>query len=261
MIDENHVYSYSQLSSFSECPFSYYLSHIEKPRPEEAPNAWAEQGTLIHDLLDKWAKGALKKEELADEYVRRYGDEVVTSFPRMMKGYAEKSYQQGLDYFLSFDGFPGYDIVAAEEEYKMPLKLTNGTTRPFVAYIDLVLRDQETGGLVVLDHKSKSKATFKKERETMYKQQYLYSYFVHEKYGEWPERLQFNLFKEQLMDERNFSEKEFAQTMNWATESILKIEDMDFLEWLECKPLTKSGKPDMFCSSICQWRNICPNAR
>ena len=257
-----HRYSYSQLSSFTECPFSYYLGHIEEPRPEQAPNAWAEQGTLVHDLLDKWAKGILKKEELAEEYARRYGDEVITSFPSLLasKGYTEKTYKQGLEYFENFQGFPGYEVVSAEEECKMPLPLTDGSERPFIAFIDLILRDENTGGLVVCDHKSKSVSAFKKDRETMYKQQYIYSYFVHEKYGEWPTVLMFNLFKEQQTDERPFSEDEFKNTMQWATDAILEIEDRDLLSWLECKPLPKSGKPDLFCQSICSWRLICPQA-
>ena len=258
-----HRYSYSQLSSFSECPFSYYLGHIEDPKPEQAPNAWAEQGILVHDLLDKWAKGELKKEQLAAEYVRRYGDEVITAFPRMLavKGYTEKTYQQGLEYFENFQGFPGYEIVAAEEEYKMPLRLTDGTERPFIAYVDLILRDEFTGGLVVMDHKSKSLATFKRERETMYRQQYLYSYFVHEKYGEWPTVLAFNLFKELgAIDEQDFDEDKFNEVMQWATNSIHEIENKDMLDWLECKALPKSGKPDLFCQEICSWHRICPQA-
>lgn len=263
MIDAEHKYSYSQLSSYNECPFSYYLGHIETPKPEQAPNAWAEQGTLIHDLLDKWAKGELKKEDLAQEYKRRYGDEVVTAFPRLLasKGYAEKTYQQGLEYFETFDGFPGYEIVAAEKEYDTDIELTDGTKRKFIAYVDLILREKNSNKLVVCDHKSKSLTTFKKERNEMYKQQYIYSYFVHDEYGEWPQTLMFNLFKELgYLDEQVFSMEEFNKTMKWTTESIHQIESRDLLDWLECKHLPKSGKPDMFCQSICSWRTICPQS-
>jgi len=54
LLKTNHKYSYSQLSSFSECPFAYYLKHIEGVN--EQSNGFAEQGSLIHDILDKWAK-------------------------------------------------------------------------------------------------------------------------------------------------------------------------------------------------------------
>ena len=266
MLKDGHRFSYSQLSSFSECPYGYYLKHIEGQ--EDQSNGFAEQGTLIHDLLDKWANGKLKKEQLASEYQRRYPDEVVTSFPRMLtsKGYAEKTYQQGLDYFENFDEFPGFEIVSAEEEFDMPLKLSDGTERPFIAYIDLVLRDEFSGGLVVYDHKSKSWTTFRKERDSMYKQQYLYSYFVHEKYGEWPVMLGFNLFKENgKRDEREFSMDEYNKTIEWATKAIHEIESYDFIDWMECKEQKinkKTGKPepDMFCSEICSVRSACPNS-
>lgn len=266
LLRADHRYSYSQLSSFSECPFGYYLKNIEGV--EELSNGFAEQGTLIHDILDKWAKKTIKKEDMAKEYAKRYYSEVQTPFPRMlaMKGYADKAYQQGLDYFESFDGFPGYEVISAEEEFKMPIRLTDGTTRPFIAYVDLVLRNEFTGGLIVMDHKSKSWAEFRKHREEMYKQQYLYSYFVHEKYNEWPETLAFNLFKELgRKDEREFSKEEFETTMQWATDAIHQIEANDVLDWMECKEQKiskKTGKhePDMFCSCICGVRANCPNS-
>lgn len=261
LLKDGHRYSYSQLSSFSECPFGYYLKHIEGV--SEQSNGFAEQGTLIHDILDKWAKNEIKKEDMVAEYERRYGDEVVTSFPRMLtaKGYAEKTYQQGLEYFRNFDGFPGYSIVSAEEKFDMPLKLTDGTTRPFIAYVDLVLRDDFTGGLVVMDHKSKSWTEFKRHREEMYKQQYIYSYFIHEKYGEWPVQNGFNLFKaEGKLDFEDFSEDKFNKVMEWASDAIYRIESYDVLDWMECKEQKTPGKPDMYCGYICSCRNSCPNS-
>lgn len=261
LLREGHRYSYSQLSSFSECPFSYYLKHIEGV-PDQS-NGFAEQGTLIHDILDKWAKKQIKKEDMAAEYERRYPDEVVTSFPRMLtaKGYAEKTFLQGLEYFKNFDEFPGYEVVSAEEKFDQPLKLTDGTERPFIAFVDLVLRDEFTGGLVVMDHKSKSWTEFRRHRDDMYKQQYLYSYFVHEKYGEWPSALAFNLFKEGgRKDEQEFSMDKFNEVMEWATRAIQQIESYDVLDWMECKVQKTPGKPDMFCASICGTRAHCPNS-
>jgi len=261
LLRDGHRYSYSQLSSFSECPFSYYLKHIEGVKDQS--NGFAEQGTLIHDLLDKWAKKELTIDQLAPEYARRYPDEVVTSFPRMLtaKGYAEKTYLQGLTYFENFNGFPGFSVVSAEEKFDMPLRLTDGTERPFIAFVDLVLRNDFTGGLVVLDHKSKSWAEFRRHREEMYKQQYLYSYFVHEKYNEWPESLMFNLFKaEGKTDEQQFSKEKFDEVMQWATDAINQIESYEIMDWMECKEQKTPGKPDMFCMEICGTRGECPNS-
>jgi ATP-dependent helicase/DNAse subunit B len=51
LLSDNHVYSYTQLSSFDECPYGFYMNYIEKA-PDRLNNAFAEQGTLIHDLID-----------------------------------------------------------------------------------------------------------------------------------------------------------------------------------------------------------------
>ena len=260
LLKDDHRYSYSQLTSFSECPFGYYLKYIEGR--EELSNGFAEQGTLIHELLDEWARNGWKNNLLMAEYEQRYPEVVVTSFPRMLtaKGYAEKTYQQGLDYFENFDGFPGFEIVASEEEFDGKIKLTDGTERPFIAYVDLTLRHEFTKDLVIVDHKSKSWAEFRRHRDEMYKQQYLYAYFVHEKYGEWPTSLMFNLFKEQKTDEQEFSMDKFNETMQWATDAIHKIESFDVLDWMVSKEQKTPGKPDFFCEFICGTRNWCPNS-
>ena len=176
LLPDNHVYSYSQLSSFDECPYGFYLERIEKV--DQVQNAFAEQGTLIHDLIDLWAKGQIPIQDLPKEYEKRYADEVVSSWPRMLasKGYAEKTYQQGLQYFENFDGFKGYKIINTEEKF-----LTTLSDRPFTGVIDMVLEDEKTGALIINDHKSKSLSSFKKEEKTIYRQQYLYSKYAKEK--------------------------------------------------------------------------------
>ena len=66
LMPEKHVYSYSQLSSFDECPYSFYLQRIEGV-PETVSNGFAERGSLVHDLLDQWAKKILTKEDMLHE--------------------------------------------------------------------------------------------------------------------------------------------------------------------------------------------------
>lgn len=250
LLRDNHVYSYSQLSSFDECPYGFYLSKIE--RAEQQSNGFAELGTLIHDLLDQWAKGEVAIEDLPKEYERRYPDEVVTRFPRMLaaKGYAEKAFRQGLEYFENFDGFEGYTIIAAEERFKTEI---NG--RPFVGVVDMIVRDNTTDELIVLDHKSKSKTAFKQAEKEMYRQQLLYSKYVYEQYGCWPDRLMFNLFKEGgIKPEKPFDKNEYDEALAWATEKIERMEEYDILDWLSSKP-----EGDFFCHEICSVRQHCPH--
>lgn len=257
MLRPNHIFSFSQLQSFSECPYSFYLQKIERS-PDMVSNAFASQGTLIHDLLDRWAKGELTKEQLPAEYARRYPLEVVESWPRMLaaKGYAQKAFDIGLDYFTHFDEFAGYRVLATEERFKIEV-----AGRPFVGVMDMLIEDVATGDLIVLDHKSKSLAAFKKAEDEMYRQQYLYSKFVFEKYGKYPDRLMFNLFKEGGMKkERPFDPQAYEATLAWAGEQMTKMEAYDFVDWLVTKDVPE-GKPDFFCTELCSCRKICPNGQ
>lgn len=247
---EKHVYSYSQLTAFDSCPFSVYLSKIE--RVPQIPNGFAEQGTLVHDLIDKWAKGEITAEALPSEFKRRYPLEVVTDFPAMLeaKGFGEKSYEQCLSYFENFDCFEGYEIIGTETQFR-----TEIDGRPFQGIVDMVMRDKATDELIVLDHKSKSLSSFKKEEDEMYRQQLIYSKYIYEKYGEYPAILMFNLFKSNVKMSRPFTMDAYEATLEWAAKTIHAIEDAELMDWLETKT------PDFFCQEICSCRNECPNSK
>ena len=256
LLPEKHVYSYSQLSSFDECCYSFYLQRIEGLQ-EQASNAFAERGTLIHDLLDQWAKKLITKEEMLTDYERRYSVEVVTAFPRMLaaKGYAKKAYQQGIDFLENFDEFEGYDVLSAEEKFTIDLPLSDGTTRPFVGIIDLMLRDKKTNDLIICDHKSKSMTSFKKDEDKMYRQQLIYSTYVNEKYGQFPQIMMFHLFNEAgVKPQRLFSKDQDNETIEWATKQIKNMEEYSVIDWLTCKE-----KPDFYCWELCGSRKECPN--
>lgn len=255
-LGENHVYSYSQLSSFDECRYGFYLQRIEGLE-EQASNAFAERGSLIHDLLDQWAKKILTKEAMLEQYEQRYSDEVVTAWPRMLasKGYAKKAYDTGVQFLENFDEFEGYEVLSAEEKFKLDLPLSNGETRPFVGIIDMMLREKSSGDLIICDHKSKSLQTFKKDADEMYRQQLLYSTYVKQHYGDYPSKLMFHLFNEGgVKPERLFAQQDYDEAIVWATKQIRGIEDCSIIDWLTCKE-----NPDYFCAEICSARKQCPN--
>lgn len=250
LIKEGHIFSYSQLSSFDECPYSYYLQKIESVE-DTKDNAFAQQGTLVHNLIDEWAKGEILPGELPEEFARRYPEYVTLGFPKQLQkhNYHEKSYQACYKYFQEFDEFKGYKIL--ESEYKFETLIGNDK---LAGIIDMVLEDEKTKELIVLDHKSKSLKAFKKAERDMYRQLYLYSKAVFEKYGRYPSQLIFNLFKEDGMRMvSSFNKDEYEQVLIWAETCIHKIKDYSIIEWLEVK------KQDMFCTDICSVRNHCMN--
>ena len=257
-LPEGHAYSYSQLSSVDECPYSFYMERIETEpdgsQKELQSNFFAEHGTLMHRVLELWAKDMIKQEEMPETYKSLYTDYVQTPPPPYMSAYKQKAYDNGLEYFENFDGWPNLNVIGAEETFQIDLELPNGETRPFKGVVDLIARHKMSGNLIILDHKSKSMKEFKKNREAMYRQQYLYSAYVKEKYGAYPDRLMFNLFKENVIDEIPFNIDDYRDTIQWAADRIYEIEDRDIFTWLELK-----DSPDFFCNEICSVRAYCPN--
>lgn len=237
-IPENFNWSFSKLSTFETCPYSFYLQYLHDPPLEKQQNAWAEYGILCHSLLEEYAKGELKAEALTAEYKRRYPDVVVHNFPPYPKNYAEKAFQQGIDYFDSFTGFgDGYEVVSTEEYFSIRIG-----SYTFVGISDLVLRDKNTSDLIVIDHKTKSESSMKNELDLYKKQLYIYAEHVKNKYGCFPTEIQFNMIKSCVPIIEKFSPEKHAETLQWVEDTI----DLIFFEdqW-EAKP------NQYYCRYIC----------
>ena len=240
-------FSHSQLVSVEECPYAYYLLKAAGIKPVE--NAFAQAGQLAHELLAGWARGGIPKEQLPLLWEERFYRKVTVPFPHYLeqKGIYEKTCRSIAEYFASFDGFPGYEILGVEQEFTSSI-----AGNSFVGIIDLILRNKETGGIMLVDHKSASVSTFNKQKEKMYRQLLLYSKFIADNYGCFPETLCFNLFKEQKIDSRPFNQEDFIAARIWAESVIKEMRAKDVTEWFETKP-------DYFrCTNLCSARKECP---
>lgn len=221
-----------------------YVDHIK-----DEGNAFSEYGQLAHKLLEEWAKGELPDIALAAEYEDGYDDAVIHPFPPFPRGMGAKYYDAGLSYFENFDGFGDVEILDVEQRFEFRV---DGGRQPytFVGVVDLVVRDKETGAIDIIDHKSKSAAQMKKDFSMYRRQLYTYARFVHDKYGVWPRRIGFNLFKEggQMVWEE-FSEEGYKDTMKWIVDSIEAI--LDEKEW-------KVSVSSFFCRFLCGSLDECP---
>ena len=228
----------------------------DPPLPDEA-NAWSEFGTLCHTLLEEYSTGKLSELQLAEEYEKRYYDAVIHYFPPFPKGYADKTYQQGLDYFRSFDGFGDqYEIVSAEEKFETTLG-----PYPVIGISDLVLQNKETGGLIVVDHKTKSPSSMKRDYPLYRNQLYIYAAHVNDKYGQWPEALMFNMLKDPSTSIREeFDPIQMGTTINWVEESIDNIYMEDYWPATKANEIAKGGS-DYFCQWICPVFQYCQEAQ
>ena len=247
-------WSFTKLSSFKSCPMSFYLEYVCNPsRDEEIPNFFAQYGSCAHKILEEYFKGSLPQFLLADEWTRRYPEEVVVPPPPFPAGYGEKAFAAGLKYFESFDGFGDeWEIVSVEKKFVL-----NIDGHRVVGIADLVLRNKETGEYWVVDHKSKSKSSLKKDHDIYRHQLYLYAMWVKEEYGVYPTKLSFNLFKENMMVDETFTEDALEETRRWILDTIREIEICDtFEDW---KTPIKLGetKEAYSCRWICGCNAVC----
>lgn len=246
------VWSFSRLSSFYNCKYSWYLAYISGQRGLE--NAYSQFGTLCHETLEKYLKGELDMFTVAQYYQDHYSEYVTYDFPaNKYVDLGQKTYEQGADYFnnLMFD-FDRYEILGVEKEVSFKID-----KYPFKGYIDALYRDKETGEIILLDHKSSSFTykvngdVSKKNQEAFQKyvkQEYLYSIPVIEEYGK-VDYLTWNMIRDQREIRIPFDMAEFEKTKQWALDTIHKIEEE--IIWAPDK------SSSYFCNVLCGLRTQC----
>ena len=183
--------------------------------------------------------------ELADAYEAEYDEAVKHYFPPFPKGMAGQYYDEGLQYFRSFDGFGSdKEILSVEDKFELDIRGNR-----FVGIADLVLQDKKTGDIIVIDHKSKSMNSMKKAQYENTRQLYTYAAYVKERFGEFPTLLQFNMFRYGVNINEPFAMERYEETMDWIERTIAQIKAER--EWR----VSSSG---YFCRFICSTRMHCP---
>lgn len=225
------------------CPYAYYLTYLSEDHHHGSGNAFSDYGTFAHSLLDKWAKGELEPWQLPIEWEAGYDAAITHEFPPFMKNYKEKARAMCSEYFSKFDGFPGYDIVSSERRFTVPIG-----PYEFDGIADLVLRSKDDGTLAIIDHKTKSTASMKKDFPRYRNQLYIYAAHVKHQYGEYPKLLAFNMLKTGDMIEEIFSEEQMKATEEWAVSTVDTIcMDIDF----------NYHQDEFHCRHLCDVRGQC----
>lgn len=245
-------YSFSKISAFRQCPMSFYLTYLANPgNDDELPGYFSQYGLLMHSILEQYYKGELPVFCLADEWRARYDSEVVVPPPPYPKGFGEKNYQAAVDYLENFEGLSDHQYVLSVEK-KFTIDI-GGYAVSGIA--DLVLGDHGYHeSAIIVDHKTKSMASMKKEFQTYRMQLYLYAIWFHEEYGPWPKLLRFNMVKDGTNIDEPFDRSMVDVTKQWFLDGIHDIETCDaFEDWQTCisdKDL-EGAKTPYFCKNIC----------
>lgn len=219
----------------------FFLTYIKCLKTLDS--SFGQWGTFGHTIFEKYYKKELDFYELSDYYAKNYYDIVNIKFPpNAYVDLNEKYYNVGKNYFENFEGlYDNSEILGIEQEVNLNIE-----GYEFTGFIDLILKDDK--GIFIVDHKSKSKFATKKEKNEYLIQLYLYSIYIYEKYGKYPYKLVFNMFRENDIIEEKFDIKALENAKKWLKDTIDEIyNDMEF----------KANKNEFFCDYICGCRLNC----
>lgn len=242
-------WSFSRLNSFYNCPYEWFLHYIQCNKSENG--FFGEYGSLIHKILEKYEKGELSLFELNEYYEEHFDEDVPHDAPpNKFVNIRQSYYDKGIDYLDNIDlDLEKYEVLGVEK--KVEFKIND---KDFVGYIDLLVKDKETGEIIIIDHKSASIKILKSGKISKSDQQhfldfkrqlYLYSIPVIKEYGS-VSKLKWNMFKDQKWIEVPWIQEEYDEAIQWAKDTLELIEKEK--EW---RP-----NPDYYyCHYLCGQRN------
>lgn len=244
------TWSFSRLNSFYNCPYEWKLRYIDCNKSENG--FFGEYGSLIHKILEKYEKGELSLFELNDYYEEHFSESVPHDAPpNKYVDIKQSYYEKGLDYFNNIDlDLDKYDVLGVEKEVRFQI-----AGKDFVGYIDLLLKEKETGKIIILDHKSASIKTLKNGKVSKSDQEHvrefirqlcLYAIPIIEEYGHVDE-LWWNLFKDRNWLKMPFKKEDYDEAIQWAKDTLALIENER--EWLP------NNSSSYYCSYLCGQRN------
>lgn len=135
------------------------------PSIPKQENAFSQYGSFGHKLLELWAKDEVLECDLGYLWERDYNKNITLPFPyASSSGYDAKYYDAGKSYFDNFSGFGSKwnHILGVEDEF-----ITDIQGFAFKGIADLILQSDETGEILLIDHKSKSSSSMKKTKNQL----------------------------------------------------------------------------------------------
>lgn len=253
-IIDNIRFSFSALTTYETCPYSYFLTYVKKCDRES--NFYGQYGTLIHETMYQYFAGNLDMFELSGYFKDNY-DKVVQALPPAYPAGMNETYREaGLVFFdnFSFDKTE-YDIIMNEE--KLDFDFDDGIQ--FVAKPDLILFNKTSGDFILYDYKTS--APFKTDKrngketidnkkiEGYYKQMYIYTYALRNYKFTPIDKITLWFTRPNRQVTINWKEEDEEKAISWLEGEVAKIKKDE-------KFLPNTNNP-YFCLNLCSVRDSC----
>lgn len=243
------TWSFSRLNSFYNCAYEFYMHYVECNKSENG--FFGEYGSLIHKILEKYAKGELSLFDLNSYYEEHFNIDIQHQAPpNKFTDIRQSYYDKGIDYLNNIDlDLDNYEILGVEKEVRFKIK-----DKDFIGYIDLLVKDKSTNEIIIIDHKSASIKILKNGKISKSDQQhflefqrqlYLYSIPILKDYGS-VSKLRWNMFKDQKWIEIPWTQEGYDEAIKWAE---------DTLDLIANEKLWFPNPDYYYCHYLCGQRN------
>jgi len=247
------TFSHSSLSTYSTCPYSFYLTYIQ--RKERINNFFAEYGLLTHQAFEEFFNGNLEVYELSRFYQDNYYVFCQSPPPPYPEGMEDNYKREGQEFFdnFSFDKTK-WETLGVEDTLYF-----NIWGKPFSGRPDIILREKSTGYNYLVDVKTSK--VFRKSKKTdyvytddskldgYYRQMHLYTYGLREYFGINIDKIMIWFTRPAKRHVVDWSKKKEEKSLKWAEDTLIKIfNDEDF---------AYDNSQAYFCQNICGVRNDC----
>ena len=243
------TWSFSRLHAWEQCPYAFYLKYIEQRDGES--NYYAANGKCMHEVFEAILTNQIPLDECTQCYADKYDLICETTKQSTM----DSTYEKCIDYLCTIDGIDleKYEILGVE----LKLDFNIGKYK-FVGYADLVVKNKESGEVILVDHKQathfmkKDGTPLKNQLENFlaYRHQmYIYCKGLKDYFGIDVNKIIWHHFKDNgELTIIPFEADEYEETLQWAANTIEKIKkDKKFL----------NKRSYVLCSSLCDYRNDC----
>ena len=253
-IIENIRFSYSSITTFETCPYSFKLTYIDKcPRID---NFYGQYGTLIHETMREYFAKNLDAFELSQYFESNYGRVVQSLPPSYPAGMEDRYKDSGLEFFNNFNfDIENYDVVLNEE--KIDFEFENGIQ--FIAKPDLVLFDKKTGKFILVDYKTSApfKTDKRNGKETVdnkkldgyYKQMYIYTYALRNYKFTPIDEIMLWFTRPDRKEIIGWDEDKEGASIKWLHKLVKKIKSEE--------RFTHDNSNSYFCNNLCSVRESC----
>lgn len=274
MSKNKEKFSFSKITTFSNCNYEYYLNYVVDPKPISDQNIYGELGTTCHECIEHM----LKNEMTPDEAIEKLNEDL--QFCEDLDMYFPK--HKGTDsiknnYILSiehyFDNFELYckdpDYFAIEEKFET--EIAGVIFRGFIDYY--YIKDDD---LFCIDFKTSSKFS-KKDLKKKKLQLIIYAVYLSRKYPDKKIHCCFDMLKyiknqRGTLKERHkldlmesgdkglvsieFNNDNIKDLEEFIKENVGKIHSLDPKNENDWKPLDNC-KESYFCKNLCGFRDFC----